>query len=351
MSPEMMIYNPLQILMTFAILSMSSSKDTIPSYMRTDSYLQTTLFTPSVSAAKAKDGISFIFGSEDFSHISLKPDHESRPLWISPVTGNITLEAFSPIAEQAQDFLIAISEPVSRPSHIHEYKLTPYSLYAAVSVGLETEDIIEVLNRLSKIQIPEQIVDLIRQCTFSYGKVKLVLKHNRYFVESSHPETLQKLLQDDTIAAARIINDDSQDKYFLMKNKAPTAKDLVIPGKRIEDSLKSSDSMDIDTVDKNALPSDVSAENNDDEGLFNTVVEIDKEDEEDEDVDEVHSFEIDAAQFEKVKKRCNELDYPMLEEYDFRNDTTLASLDIDLRPITVIRPYQEKCLSKMFGNG
>ena len=24
-------------------------------------------------------------------------------------------------------------------------------------------------------------------CTLSYGKVKLVLKHNRYFVESSYP--------------------------------------------------------------------------------------------------------------------------------------------------------------------
>jgi len=28
---------------------------------------------------------------------------------------------------------------------IHEYKLTSYSLYAAVSVGLQTDDIIEVL--------------------------------------------------------------------------------------------------------------------------------------------------------------------------------------------------------------
>ncbi len=41
----------------------------------------------------------------------------------------------------------------------------------------------------------------------------------------------------------------------------------------------------------------------------------------------------------------------MLEEYDFRNDSTLAPLDIDLKPITVSRPYQEKCLNKMFGNG
>jgi len=57
-----------------------------------------------------------------------------------------------------------------RPSFIHEYKLTSYSLYAAVSVGLQTEDIIdvrrsyasspfdltlpscEVLNRLSKVR-------------------------------------------------------------------------------------------------------------------------------------------------------------------------------------------------------
>jgi DNA excision repair protein ERCC-3 len=41
----------------------------------------------------------------------------------------------------------------------------------------------------------------------------------------------------------------------------------------------------------------------------------------------------------------------MLEEYDFRNDTLLPNLDIDLKPITTIRPYQEKALSKMFGNG
>lgn len=98
--------------------------------------------------------VSHIFMDQDFSWLHLKPDHASRPLWISPEDGHIILEAFSPIAEQAQDFLTAISEPVSRPAFIHEYKLTSYSLYAAVSVGLQTEDIIEVLNRLSKASRP-----------------------------------------------------------------------------------------------------------------------------------------------------------------------------------------------------
>lgn len=62
--------------------------------------------------------ISQMFGSNDFSEhwpqLNLKADHSSRPLWINPADGHIFLEAFSPIAEEAQDFLVTISEPVSR---------------------------------------------------------------------------------------------------------------------------------------------------------------------------------------------------------------------------------------------
>lgn len=61
------------------------------------------------------------------------------------------LESFSRIYKQAYDFLIAIAEPVCRPKLVHEYVLTAHSLYAAVSVGLETQTIIAVLDRLSKV--------------------------------------------------------------------------------------------------------------------------------------------------------------------------------------------------------
>ena len=52
--------------------------------------------------------------------------------------------------KHAHDFLVAIAEPVSQPNYIQEYKLTAYSLYAAVSVGLETKYIIQYFKRLSK---------------------------------------------------------------------------------------------------------------------------------------------------------------------------------------------------------
>lgn len=79
---------------------------------------------------------------------------------------------------------------VCRPESMHEYNLTPHSLYAAVSVGLETETIINVLDRLSKTKLANEILTFIRASTLNYGKVKLVLQKNRYFVESPHPEVI-----------------------------------------------------------------------------------------------------------------------------------------------------------------
>lgn len=293
--------------------------------------------------------VSHIFMDQDFSWLHLKPDHASRPLWISPEDGHIILEAFSPIAEQAQDFLTAISEPVSRPAFIHEYKLTSYSLYAAVSVGLQTEDIIEVLNRLSKVPVPESITSFIRERTLSYGKVKLVLKHNKYFVESSHPETLQLLLKDRVIREARLITaqtDNSIKAATFTTSKAPVKGSLAIPGTKDAEKSKGEPAVGGtgstlgQAVTRSAADVD----------LFTSVVGVES-DEIDEDDENVHAFEINDAKIDDVKRRCNELEYPMLEEYDFRNDTVNANLDIDLKPATVIRPYQETSLSKMFGNG
>ena len=50
-----------------------------------------------------------------------------------------------------------------------------------------------------------------------------------------------------------------------------------------------------------------------------------------------------------MKSRClpGGLNYPMLEEYDFKNDTINANLNIELKPNANLRPYQEKGLSKV----
>ncbi|CAR29683.1 hypothetical protein ZYGR_0AD03670 [Zygosaccharomyces rouxii] len=276
------------------------------------------------------DVVSGMFRSHDFSYLKLKPDHASRPLWISPSDGRVILESFSPLAEQAQDFLVTIAEPVSRPSHMHEYKITAYSLYAAVSVGLETDDIISVLDRLSKVPLATSIRNFIKTATISYGKVKLVIKHNRYFVETTQADILQMLLKDSIIGPLRIDTEQQQQQQQLQQQQ-------------LQQQQQQSGFRPIG----GGLPQNP----NNVEAVFNSVVGGENEMEEDDDIDQVHSFEIANDSVELVKRRCQEIDYPVLEEYDFRNDHRNPDLDMDLKPSTQIRPYQEKSLSKMFGNG
>jgi len=67
----------------------------------------------------------------DFTDLAMKDDHSKRPIWLTD-DGHVFLETFSPLYQVAYDFLIGIAEPVCRPHVIHEYKITPYSLFAAV---------------------------------------------------------------------------------------------------------------------------------------------------------------------------------------------------------------------------
>ena len=236
----------------------------------------------------------------------------------------------------AHDFLIAIAEPVSRPEHIHEYKLTAYSLYAAVSVGLQTDNIIEYLRLLSKTNLPAGIVEFIQLCTVSYGKVKLVLKHNRYFVESQYPEIIQKLIKDPEIQKCRLRRDGTTDDDLITDTVQKDGKTFLSELGSAADSVAGSH--------QDGVPDD----------FYNYLERMEKNEEDDEEENETMktvSFEVNQEEIENLQRRCIQLEYPLLAEYDFKNDTHNPNINIDLKPNAVLRPYQEKSLRKMFGNG
>jgi DNA excision repair protein ERCC-3 len=239
--------------------------------------------------ASRPDGMGSSIGA-DFSGLALKPDHIQRPCWTCP-DGNIYLEAFHDLYLQAYDFLVAISEPLARPEFMHQYKLTPYSLYAAVATNIGTESIISVLERLSKNALPIQVKKFIRECTSKYGKAKLVLKHNKFYVESEYPEVLRELLRDPLIAQSRIqenVDENVDDNGFLTQKKA----------EEMKENLHMIDEPDDDSEDE--------IEENDKEKKPAVVV----------------SFQIDGIKVENVKRQAIELDYPLMEEYDFKNDVS-----------------------------
>ena len=94
---------------------------------------------------------------------------------------------------------------MSRPKFIHTYRLTEDSLYAAVALSIDTELIIKVLGYLCKTELPQEVATYIRQCTYTFGKAKLVLKENQFYIESLYPEVLRELLKNPTIRDARLM--------------------------------------------------------------------------------------------------------------------------------------------------
>ncbi len=279
----------------------------------------------------------------DFSSLPLKPDHISRPCWTCP-DGTIYLEAFHEFYTKAYDFLVAISEPVARPEYVHEYKLTPYSLYAAVATNIDTESIVRVLNRFSKNEMPKGVAQFIRECTKRYGKAKLVLKHNKFYVESDYPAVLRELLRDELISQARVSEEVTQgdgtatgggDGAGANTNAAvPTtgsnknADGFVVNTKaeEMEENLRILREMDGDSDDD-----DDDGDTPNRQAVAKTTV----------------SFQIKGDSVETVKRRAIDLDYPLMEEYDFRNDKMNPDVPMDLKPHTKIRRYQERSLSKV----
>ncbi|KAF2455609.1 DNA repair helicase RAD25 [Lineolata rhizophorae] len=267
----------------------------------------------------------------DLSSLPLAEQHRSRPIYIDPESRRVLLETFSPDASRAEQFLVMIAEPQSRVMHIHEYLLTVHSLFAAVSMGLKAHDICSGLASMSKTALPKSLVDFVEDSTRSFGKVRLVLKHTRYFIESSDPDALHQLLSDGEISECRVAG-----ATDLEKEAAPSMSGLVIPGTKLAAGAR--ENPDQPQRDNQLQTNEI----------LNKLTE---DDEEEEEVDQVHSFEIRQETVQIVQRRCREINLPLTEEYDFRNDDQNATLDIDIKPMIDLRPYQETALNKMFANG
>ena len=263
-------------------------------------------------------------GLSDLSYLALKPDHHNRPLYIDAKKARITLESFHPLAKMAADLLVTIAEPLSRPKNLHEYALTVHSLYAAVSVGLTPQDILNGLNKFLKTPLPDEIKDFVLRATRAFGKVKLVLKNNFYFLETTDPAVLQELMQDEEIA-----NVVSENQGAIITEAAPKEGTVVIPGTKMAAGLRQGG---VSSQDQAGITQDSNSKEDD----FLTALRAEDDDDEEEEQKQIFSKEIPSDAVETVQKRCLDMQYPVLEEYDFSNDKDNPTLDVDLKPGTKV---------------
>ncbi|CAF1281307.1 unnamed protein product [Adineta ricciae] len=224
------------------------------------------------------------------SATELEDTHEELPLSYTS-DGHIILESFTSDHQRAQDLLFAIAEPIHDLERSNIYEITANSLHTAMYFGLNTEGILADLHELSKTSVPICIIDRIKSCTAEYGKVRLVLKQNRYFIECISSHVLTTLLQDPQIQECRLAPID-------------------------------------ETVDTSL------------EGSENRLENV-----------QSTSFEVNQSKVVMLRKRCQQLKYPLVEDYAFAEDTLIPNLNIQLSSKATLRPYQEESLRKVFNNG
>ena len=155
-----------------------------------------------VKESDGEDSDDDEFQEKDWTDLIAKKDHASRPLYVGK-DRHIFVEKFSPFFRYIEDFIIAIAEPVSRCEYIHEYEMTQHSLHAAVSIGLNTHDILKKLEMLCKTKLPSGVENFIRSCTDVYGKVKMVIVDTSFFLETSSRSIFELLSNDPEIRRAK----------------------------------------------------------------------------------------------------------------------------------------------------
>jgi DNA excision repair protein ERCC-3 len=291
---------------------------------------------------------------QDYSkELTLKPDHDQRPIWISK-DRLIFLEAFSPLYQQAYDFLVAIAEPEKRPEFIHTYRLTENSLNAAVAISIDASSILkvisslsfsfflfhwfsQVLNRLCKTNIPQEVISFISESTSTFGKAKIVLKNNAYYIESKYPDVLRELLKNPVIATARektaaelaaaAGGTSSEAGTGNTGVGSSVANPFLISNEPLEDVRN----LDLTRIGLEMIDqADAEEEGEEDDGEGGSMGEVHRF--------KTVSFMIKQGMARTVKRTAkDDSKYPLMEEYDFKHDVRNPNLSIDLRPSTKIR--------------
>lgn len=83
------------------------------------------------------------------------------------------LDVHSPDANLCRDEIMAFSELVKAPEHIHTYAISAISLWNAKSAGLSTEEILVRLGHWSKFAVPQTVENYIQDVSSRFGKLIL----------------------------------------------------------------------------------------------------------------------------------------------------------------------------------
>jgi DNA excision repair protein ERCC-3 len=122
----------------------------------------------------------------------------------------LLLDVHAEKAEEARSAILPFAELEKSPEHIHTYRITPLSLWNAAIAKFEPSDIVNVLTRFSRYQIPSGITEGFSDTMSRYGKIRMLAADNE--------DTLILVIEDKAVFS-EINAIKSLEKYLIKTSK------------------------------------------------------------------------------------------------------------------------------------
>lgn len=123
----------------------------------------------------------------------------------------ILLEVENPLYEEARDALSSFAELVKSPEHFHTYRITPISLWNSASAGYTATQIIDLLHKYSRYDVPSNLIYEITDTVRRYGRLKLYKSPQQELIlESDDALLLSELLYNKSLQEFALTRLDSR---------------------------------------------------------------------------------------------------------------------------------------------
>ncbi|MFQ5767420.1 MAG: DNA repair helicase XPB [Acidobacteriota bacterium] len=116
-----------------------------------------------------------------------------RPLIVQS-DHTVLLQTGLPSSAEARDGLAPFAELVKSPEHVHTYRITPLSLWNAAALGVQVDQVIQILKRFSRFDLPPSLIREIRERFSRYGRLRLVPGEADCLILETHEEDLLEQL-------------------------------------------------------------------------------------------------------------------------------------------------------------
>lgn len=128
----------------------------------------------------------------------------------------LLLDVHSPSSEKCRNEIIAFSDLIKSPEHIHTFLITPLSIWNALSSSLKEEEIISTLKRWSRYEIDNRVLFFISDMAKRYGEFVLESTDNDdyYSLKCKSKEFFLFIKKDESIS--KYLKEGEEENSFLL---------------------------------------------------------------------------------------------------------------------------------------